>query len=115
MRAPPNTRLRIWFSRSCASFLIVAAVGLSSCTGQRNSPTIKLAIAPDSPPGPLIFRCASPSGASCGKHLLALWLNVEGKRGWAVGQSGVVLRYDGTRWQRDDTASGASGGNALRA
>jgi photosystem II stability/assembly factor-like uncharacterized protein len=42
-------------------------------------------------------------------------LDAEGKRGWAVGGGGVVLRYDGTRWQQDDTASRASGGKHLGA
>ena len=45
-------------------------------------------------------------------RLRALWLDATGKHGWAVGD-GVVLHYDGTLWQRDDTASKASGGKTL--
>src|ERR1039458_5417931 len=113
LRPIPN----MWQRRrlSCALLAILVGAGLANCGRDRNFSNIKLEPVPNPPSGIPMFRCDPVSGASCGNQLRAMWLDAEGRRGWAVGDSGVVLHYDGTRWQRDDTASAASGGKDLRA
>src|ERR1039458_4489918 len=113
LRPIPN----MWQRRrlSCALLAILVGAGLANCGRDRNFSNIKLEPVPNPPSGIPMFRCDPVSGASCGNQLRAMWLDAEGRRGWAVGDSGVVLHYDGTRWQRDDTASAASGGKDPRA
>jgi hypothetical protein len=68
-------------------------------------------------------RDDAASAASGNQTLRALWLDADGKRGWAVGggvtevggvlhDNGVVLHYDGTEWKRDEAASAAIGNNS---
>src|SRR5437763_9345863 len=51
------------------------------CGGHGTSPAIGLAISPISQRGPLMFRCAPPSSASCNNNLGALCLDAKGERG----------------------------------
>ena len=87
---------------------------LGGCTGAGRSPVI-LEPVPELSGVPLDFECSPNSGVSCGKNLNALWMDAKGERGWAVGENGVALRYDGTQWKRDEAASAASGGKYLYA
>ena len=72
---------------------------------------IELETAPSSQSGPVVFKCDKASGPACGANLNALWMNTEGTKGWAAGDHGVMLRYDGAQWKRDEAASAA--GRAL--
>lgn len=87
------------------------AICSAGCIG--HSATITLSPAPGSPPDPTIFQCSPASGAACGQSLSALWLDPRGERGCAVGNDGVVLRYEYSRWKRDDAAFADSGGDKL--
>src|SRR5207302_759830 len=100
-------------SRLCALCVVIVGLGLLGCTGQHNSSPIRLVIARESPSSHVTFQRSEVSSASLGNSLSALWVDPGGKRGWAVGDSVVVLHYAGMRWQRDNTASAASGGNNL--
>jgi len=47
---------------------------------------------------------SSPEGPDTGPG--TLWLDQKGERSWAVGDSGVVLRYDGKQWNRGSSGLG---------
>jgi hypothetical protein len=101
------------FLTSALALMVVGAWSLS-CGDSSHRP-ITLSIAQDSPRGPIFFRCDPVSGVSCGNDINSIWLDTEGERGWAVGEHGVILRYEGGKWTRDGIASLASGGRDLRA
>jgi hypothetical protein len=45
------------------------------------------------------------SGIVTASNLNAVWLNIDGTRGWAVGNNGEILSYDNRHWQRDEQGS----------
>jgi hypothetical protein len=93
--------------------MTVFAISSAGCSG--HSATITLSPAPGSPPDPTIFQCSPAGAAAGGQSLSALWLDAKGDRGWAVGDNGVILRYEYSQWKRDDAASGAGSAGKLSA
>jgi hypothetical protein len=89
----------------------ITGLYLAGCRSQR---TVSLTTASESPTGPVKFQCDPAGGASCGSSIRAVWLDAKGERGWAIGQ-GIMLRYDGRQWLRDESGSIAAGHKDLKA
>ncbi len=51
------------------------------------------------------WQCDDATGAACGQNLWAIDM-LTPEVGWAVGSSGLILRYDGTAWQLEDSPVG---------
>ena len=47
--------------------------------------------------------------------LRAVWLNEQGTRGWAAGDSGTMLKYGNQNWERDPAASDLLASGSIRA
>src|SRR5262245_40503879 len=84
--------------------LLMAPFIMLGCTAGTSSP-MGMVRAESSVRGPLVIMRTPYAAAASGKTLFDVWLDSTGTRGWAVGQEGLILRYEKGEWRVDETSS----------